>query len=145
MSETAKLVATARETFGKGVARKLRAAGQTPVVVYGHGADPVHLSVETHPLTLIVRPARAQYATIETSMPTGTERSRYPIATASGPVQTSVERNSAVAMPPSTTEVRPAGLKPPRYQNLAPGRSSKRSSPTWAVRSPLTTIISAQS
>ena len=59
MSETAKLVATARETFGKGVARKLRAAGQTPVVVYGHGSDPVHLSVETHPLTLIVRHANA--------------------------------------------------------------------------------------
>ena len=55
MSETAKLVASARETFGKGVARKLRAAGQTPVVVYGHGSDPVHLSVETHPLSLIVR------------------------------------------------------------------------------------------
>ncbi len=59
MSETAKLVATARDTFGKGVARKLRAAGQTPVVVYGHGTDPVHLSVETHPLSLIVRHANA--------------------------------------------------------------------------------------
>lgn len=59
MSETAKLVATARETFGKGVARKLRAAGQTPVVVYGHGADPLHLSVEAHPLSLIVRHANA--------------------------------------------------------------------------------------
>ncbi len=59
MSETAKLVATARDTFGKGVARKLRAAGQTPVVVYGHGTDPVHLSVETHPLGLIVRQANA--------------------------------------------------------------------------------------
>lgn len=59
MSETAKLVGTVRETFGKGVARKLRAAGQTPVVVYGHGADPVHLSVESHPLSLIVRQANA--------------------------------------------------------------------------------------
>lgn len=59
MSDTAKLVASARETFGKGVARKLRAAGQTPVVVYGHGTEPVHLSVETHPLTLIVRHANA--------------------------------------------------------------------------------------
>ena len=29
------------------------------MVVYGHGADPVHLSVETHPLTLIVRHANA--------------------------------------------------------------------------------------
>lgn len=59
MSETAKLVTTARNTFGKGVARKLRAAGQTPVVVYGHGAEPLHLSVETHPLGLIVRHANA--------------------------------------------------------------------------------------
>jgi len=59
MSETAKLVATPRETFGKGVARKLRAAGQTPVVVYGHGSDPLHLSVESHPLSLIVRHANA--------------------------------------------------------------------------------------
>lgn len=58
-SDTAKLVATARETFGKGVARKLRAAGQTPVVVYGHGSDPIHLSVEAHPLSLIVRHANA--------------------------------------------------------------------------------------
>ncbi len=59
MSETAKLVASARETFGKGVARKLRAAGKTPVVVYGHGTDPQHFSVETHPLSLIVRHANA--------------------------------------------------------------------------------------
>lgn len=59
MSETPKLVAAPRDTFGKGVARKLRAAGRTPVVVYGHGSNPVHLSVETHPLGLIVRHANA--------------------------------------------------------------------------------------
>jgi large subunit ribosomal protein L25 len=59
MSETNKLVATTRNTFGKGVARKLRAAGRTPVVVYGHGTDPVHISVETHPLSLIIRQANA--------------------------------------------------------------------------------------
>ena len=59
MSDTHKLVATTRETFGKGVARKLRAIGRTPAVVYGHGTDPVHISVETHPLGLIVRQANA--------------------------------------------------------------------------------------
>lgn len=59
MTDSNKLVASARETFGKGVARKLRAIGQTPVVVYGHGTDPVHLSVETHPLGLILRQANA--------------------------------------------------------------------------------------
>lgn len=59
MSTATKLVANAREAFGKGAARKLRAAGQTPVVVYGHGIDPMHLVVETHPLSLVVRHANA--------------------------------------------------------------------------------------
>ena len=59
MSEKNKLDATVRESFGKGAARKLRAIGQTPAVVYGHGTEPVHVSVETHPLSLIVRHANA--------------------------------------------------------------------------------------
>ena len=58
-SQASPLVATPREAFGKGVARKLRAIGKTPVVVYGHGEAPLHLSVETHPLGLIVRHANA--------------------------------------------------------------------------------------
>ena len=52
---TNKLEATVRESFGKGAARKLRAVGKTPAVVYGHGTEPVHITVETHPLSLIVR------------------------------------------------------------------------------------------
>lgn len=59
MSETNKLVGNPREAFGKGVARKLRAAGQTPAVIYGHGADPVHISVDAHAVSLIVRQANA--------------------------------------------------------------------------------------
>lgn len=54
-----KLVASARDAFGKGAARKLRAVGQTPAVLYGHGEAPRHFSVETHPLSLIVRQANA--------------------------------------------------------------------------------------
>ncbi|UTX52383.1 50S ribosomal protein L25/general stress protein Ctc [Leucobacter aridicollis] len=59
MSVENKLDAAARDNFGKGAARKLRAAGKTPVVVYGHGTDPKHITVETHPLSLIVRQANA--------------------------------------------------------------------------------------
>ncbi len=59
MSEQFQLEGLARESFGKGAARKLRAAGRTPVVVYGHGTDPVHLSVDAHALGLIVRHANA--------------------------------------------------------------------------------------
>ncbi len=59
MSDTSQLVGHARENFGKGAARKLRAAGQTPAVVYGHGTDPIHVAVDTHPLSLIIRQANA--------------------------------------------------------------------------------------
>lgn len=54
-----KLDAVVRENFGKGGARKLRAVGQTPAVIYGHGKAPLHISVETHPLSLIIRQANA--------------------------------------------------------------------------------------
>lgn len=54
-----KLVAAPRENFGKGAARKLRALGQTPAVVYGHGAEPLHISVDAHALSLIVRYANS--------------------------------------------------------------------------------------
>ena len=45
-----KLVAQAREDKGKGAARRLRAKGLIPAVVYGHGADPVHLTVDAREL-----------------------------------------------------------------------------------------------
>lgn len=54
-SDTNKLVANARESFGKGAARKLRAVGQTPAVIYGRGQEPQHVSVDAHALSLIVR------------------------------------------------------------------------------------------
>lgn len=34
-----------RTEFGKGAARRARRAGQIPAVLYGHGTDPVHLSL----------------------------------------------------------------------------------------------------
>jgi large subunit ribosomal protein L25 len=40
-----KLKAERRDGTGKGVARRLRAAGRVPAVLYGHGEDPVVLSV----------------------------------------------------------------------------------------------------
>lgn len=41
-----RLVATPRDGAGKGVARKLRAAGRVPAVLYGHGMEPLSLSVD---------------------------------------------------------------------------------------------------
>jgi large subunit ribosomal protein L25 len=45
-----KLVAEKREGTGKGVARKLRATGRVPAVLYGHGMDPIALSVDSREL-----------------------------------------------------------------------------------------------
>ena len=54
-----KLTAERRERFGKGAARKLRAAGRIPAVLYGHGTDPVHISLPGHETVLILRRANA--------------------------------------------------------------------------------------
>jgi large subunit ribosomal protein L25 len=54
-----KISAERREQFGKGAARKLRAAGRIPAVLYGHGTDPVHISLPGHEVSLIVRNANA--------------------------------------------------------------------------------------
>lgn len=51
------IAAETRESFGKGAARKLRAGGKIPAVVYGHGTDPRHVSLPGHQLTLLVRKA----------------------------------------------------------------------------------------
>lgn len=63
-----KIPAQQRTAFGKGAARKLRAAGRIPAVVYGHGTDPVHISLPAHELGLIVRRANA---VLDLDLPTG--------------------------------------------------------------------------
>jgi large subunit ribosomal protein L25 len=51
------LVTEARSTFGKGVARKIRATGKIPAVIYGHGTEPQHVSLPGHEVALILRKA----------------------------------------------------------------------------------------
>jgi large subunit ribosomal protein L25 len=59
MSEDTKVHAELRTSFGKGFARRLRAAGKIPAVLYGHGTDPVHVALPGHQVSLIVRRANA--------------------------------------------------------------------------------------
>ncbi|MFD5765630.1 50S ribosomal protein L25/general stress protein Ctc [Streptomyces sp. NPDC127049] len=54
MSEV-KLAAAVRTEFGKGAARKIRRAAAVPAVLYGHGTDPVHLTLPAHETTLALR------------------------------------------------------------------------------------------
>ena len=51
----AHLVAETRTTFGKGSARKARAAGRTPAVIYGHGTEPRHITLPAHEVALVLR------------------------------------------------------------------------------------------
>jgi large subunit ribosomal protein L25 len=42
------LHAEKRTSFGKGAARKIRRADKIPAVMYGHGADPIHITLPGH-------------------------------------------------------------------------------------------------
>ncbi|MET9474739.1 50S ribosomal protein L25/general stress protein Ctc [Streptomyces sp. NPDC002917] len=52
-----KLATQARTEFGKGAARRARRDNQVPAVVYGHGAEPVHVTLPAHDLLLALRTA----------------------------------------------------------------------------------------
>jgi large subunit ribosomal protein L25 len=53
------IVADVRDNFGKGYARRLRAAGKIPAVLYGHGTEPQHLALPGHETALLLRKANA--------------------------------------------------------------------------------------
>ena len=57
-----KLTAELRTEFGKGAARRLRRAHKVPAVLYGHGTDPVHISLPGHETLLALRTANALLA-----------------------------------------------------------------------------------
>ena len=59
MSQDSTVHAELRENFGKGFARRLRAAGKIPAVIYGHGAAPVHVALPGHQVSLLIRRANA--------------------------------------------------------------------------------------
>jgi large subunit ribosomal protein L25 len=50
-----RLAATQRTEFGKGAARRTRRDGNVPAVLYGHGTDPVHLSLPSLDFARVLR------------------------------------------------------------------------------------------
>jgi large subunit ribosomal protein L25 len=52
-----RLVAIPRTSFGKGAARTIRRANNIPAVMYGHGTDPVHISLPGHQTMLALKVA----------------------------------------------------------------------------------------
>ena len=56
---THKLVAETRTQFGKGAARKIRRDHKIPAVMYGHGTEPVHITLPGHETMLALKHANA--------------------------------------------------------------------------------------
>jgi len=54
MSES-KIQAEPRTEFGKGAARRIRRADKVPAVLYGHGTDPIHVSLPGHDIMLALK------------------------------------------------------------------------------------------
>ncbi|KOV90926.1 50S ribosomal protein L25 [Streptomyces sp. NRRL B-1140] len=54
MSEV-KISAATRTEFGKGAARRIRREDKVPGVLYGHGSDPIHLTLPGHDLLMALR------------------------------------------------------------------------------------------
>jgi len=50
-----KITAEARTEFGKGAARRIRREDKVPAVVYGHGNEPIHLTLPGHATMLALK------------------------------------------------------------------------------------------
>jgi len=50
-----KIAAELRTEFGKGPARRIRRANKVPAVLYGHGTDPLHLTLPGHDTMLALK------------------------------------------------------------------------------------------
>jgi large subunit ribosomal protein L25 len=66
---TVALSAVSRSDFGKGAARRIRREGNIPAVIYGDGAELVHVALPEHDLNLALRKPRV---TISVTHPGGT-------------------------------------------------------------------------
>ena len=54
-----KIQAEQRSEFGKGAARRIRRADKIPAVLYGHGTDPMHITLPGHDTMLALKTANA--------------------------------------------------------------------------------------
>ena len=50
-----KITAESRTEFGKGAARRIRRTDKVPAVVYGHGNDPIHITLPGHEMMMALK------------------------------------------------------------------------------------------
>lgn len=116
MSEV-RIATEPRTEFGKGAARRLRSSQQVPGVVYGHGTDPVHISLPAHELS---RALRTSGVLLELQLQSGPQLA-LPKAVQRDPIRRTIEHIDLVIVErgeivtvdvPVTTEgkIEPGGL-----------------------------------
>jgi large subunit ribosomal protein L25 len=71
---TASLSAKVRDGRGTGVARKLRAAGEVPAVIHGHGREPQSLSLVTREVDKLLTQISAASTVVELTVGSATTR-----------------------------------------------------------------------
>ena len=59
MADNPQIKAESRTEFGKGAARRIRRADKVPAVLYGHGNEPVHITLPGHETMLALKVANA--------------------------------------------------------------------------------------
>jgi large subunit ribosomal protein L25 len=52
---TEKIIAETRTEFGKGAARRIRREDKVPAVLYGHGNDPIHVTLPGHDTMMAIK------------------------------------------------------------------------------------------
>ncbi|MEI2778753.1 MAG: 50S ribosomal protein L25/general stress protein Ctc [Tetrasphaera sp.] len=55
MSSENRILVELRTEFGKGAARRVRRAAKIPAVIYGHGTDPVHITMPGHDTMMVLK------------------------------------------------------------------------------------------
>ena len=55
MASEVKIQAESRTEFGKGAARRIRRSDKVPAVIYGHGNDPIHVTLPGHETMLAIK------------------------------------------------------------------------------------------
>ena len=83
-----KLQAQLRDEFGKGAARRVRRDGRVPAVMYGHGTDPVHLTLPGHQMLLALRQANVL---LDIEMPDGKSELALPKQVQRDPIRDGIE------------------------------------------------------
>jgi large subunit ribosomal protein L25 len=93
---TEKIVAETRTEFGKGAARRIRRDHKIPAVIYGHGNDPVHVTLPGHATMMALKHGGAN-ALLELSID-GSDQLALTKAVQVDPIRREIEHIDFVAV-----------------------------------------------